>query len=149
MSAVSLRSYRAADLEPSLELWRRAWDIAMPEIDFGARLGWWRDRWTNELVPRNQVIVAETAGKEIGFVVINKTSGYLDQIVVDPMFWGSDTAKQLLDEAKRICPQGIVLDVNQNNPRALRFYEREGFNLSGEGTNALSGKPTYRCEWKP
>jgi putative acetyltransferase len=149
MSAVSLRAYRAADLEPSLELWRRAWDLAMPEIDFGARLSWWRERWTAELVPNNQVIVAETGGREIGFVVINKTSGYLDQIVVDPAFWGSDTARRLLDEAKRICPHGIALDVNQNNLRALRFYQREGFDISGTGTNPLSGKPVYRCEWKP
>jgi len=149
MSAVSLRAYRAADLEPSLELWRRAWDLAMPEIDFGARLSWWRERWSNELVPNNEIIVAEANGKEIGFVVISKMSGYLDQIVVDPAFWGSDTAKQLLDEAKRICPAGIALDVNQNNPRALRFYQREGFDISGEGINPRSGKPIYRCEWKP
>lgn len=149
MGAVSLRPYRAADLEPALELWRRAWDMAMPEIDFGARLGWWRDRWSNELVPNNQVIVAEQNDRQIGFVVINKASGYLDQIVVDPAFWGSETAKQLLDEAKRICPSGIVLDVNQNNARAIRFYEREGFNLAGEGTNPISGKPIYRHQWKP
>lgn len=149
MGEISLRPYRDADLEPALDLWRRAWDMAMPEIDFSARMDWWRDRWNRELVPNNQVIVAEESGKQIGFVVIDKRSGYLDQIVVDPAFWGSDTAKQLLEEAKQICPGGITLDVNQDNPRARRFYEREGFVWISDGKNPLSGKPTCRCTWKP
>ncbi len=149
MGEISLRPYRNSDLEPALDLWRRAWDMAMPGIDFGARLDWWRNRWASELVPNNQVIVAEAAGKQIGFVAIDKRTGYLDQIVVDPAFWGSETAKQLLHEAKRICPGGITLDVNQDNPRARRFYEREGFVGIGDGKNPISGKPTCRCEWKP
>jgi putative acetyltransferase len=149
VGAIVLRSYRADDLEPALDLWRRAWDMAMPDIEFSARMDWWRERWTNELVPNNEIVVAEAAGKQIGFVVIDRKSGYLDQIVVDPALWGSETAKELLGAAKRICPGGIMLDVNQSNERALRFYKREGFAWTGEGKNALSGKPTYRCEWKP
>jgi len=149
MGEISLRPYRDADLEPALDLWRRAWDMAMPEIDFSARMDWWRDRWNRELVPNNQVIVAETGGKQIGFVAIDKRSRYLDQIVVDPVFWGSEAATQLLNEAKRICPGGITLDVNQDNPRARRFYEREGFVWIRDGKNAISGKPTCHCAWTP
>ena len=149
MGEISLRPYRDADLESALDLWRRAWDMAMPEIDFSARLDWWGDRWNNELMPNNEVIVAEAAGKQVGFVVIDKRSGYLDQIVVDPVFWGSEAAKQLLNAAKRICPGGITLEVNQDNPRARRFYEREGFVWIGDGKNPISGKPTCRCAWKP
>jgi len=149
MGEISLRPYRDADLESALDLWRRAWDMAMPEIDFSARLDWWRDRWNNELMPNNEVIVAEAAGKQVGFVVIDKRSGYLDQIVVDPEYWGSKAAKMLLDEARRISPRGITLDVNQNNERAIKFYERENFMQIGEGENMISGKPTYRYAWKP
>jgi putative acetyltransferase len=149
MGDVTLRPYCDKDLEPSLDLWRRAWDMAMPEIDFSARLDWWRNRWLEELAPNNDIVVAEADGKEIGFVVIERKSGYLDQIVVDPEFWGSDAATRLLNEAKRICPAGIVLDVNQSNERAIRFYRREGFVWAGEGKIPLSGKPTVRCEWRP
>jgi putative acetyltransferase len=149
MGGISLRPYRAADLEPALGLWRRAWDAAMPEIDFSARMDWWRDRWTSELAPNNEVIVAEADGRQIGFVVIDKQSGYLDQIVVAPELWGSEAARILLDEAKRASPRGISLDVNQNNLRAIRFYEREGFKRTGEGKNPISDKPTFRYEWRP
>ena len=66
-----------------------------------------------------------------------------------PRAWGSAAASILLDEAKRISPQGIALDVNRSNARAVKFYEREGFVRTGEGKNEISGKPTFRYIWKP
>jgi putative acetyltransferase len=146
--SVVLRPYRKDDLEAALALWRRAWDAAMPEIDFGARLAGWRERWIGELVPGNSIVVAEIDGLA-GFVVIDPESGYLDQIVVRPEDWGGEVAKALLDEAKRLAAAGIALDVNQSNARAIRFYEREGFIRSGEGVNPLSGKATFRYAWRP
>jgi putative acetyltransferase len=149
MEEISLRPYRSSDLENSLSLWQSAWNQAMPEIDFSARMNWWRERWTSELVSNNKIVVADSNERQVGFVVIDKKSGYLDQIVVDPKLWGSNAAKMLLDKAKQISPNGISLDVNQNNPRAIRFYEREGFIRIGEGRNQISGKPTFRYAWKP
>jgi putative acetyltransferase len=146
--SVVLRPYRKDDLEAALALWRHAWDAAMPEIDFGARLAGWCERWVGELVPGNSIVVAEIDGLA-GFVVIDPESGYLDQIVVRPEDWGGGVAKVLLDEAKRLAAAGIALDVNQSNARAIRFYEREGFIRSGEGVNPLSGKPTFRYAWRP
>jgi putative acetyltransferase len=120
----------------------------MPEIDFGARSGWWRKRWVEELVPKNSIVVAEMNGEIAGFIVIDRQSGYLDQIAVRPESWGSDVAKALVGEAKRLA-MSVTLDVNQSNPRAIRFYEREGFVRTGEGVNPFSGLPTWRYAWKP
>jgi putative acetyltransferase len=148
VSSFVLRPYRKDDLEAALALWRRAWDVAMPEIDFRTRFDGWRERWVDELVPGNSIVVAEIDGFA-GFVVIDPESGYLDQIVVRPEDWGGGVAKALLDEAKRLAAAGIALDVNQSNARAIRFYERERFVRSGEGVNPLSGKPTFRYAWRP
>ena len=120
----------------------------MPEIDFSARKDWWLRRWRDELVPKNSVVVAETDGEIVGFIVINPSSGYLDQIAVRPESWGSNVAKTLMSEAKRLA-RSVTLDVNQANARAIRFYEREGFVRTGEGVNPLSGKPTFRYAWRP
>jgi putative acetyltransferase len=147
--SIVLRPYRDADLEIVINLWRRAWDAAMPEINFGDRLDWWRERWTGALLPQNIVTIAETDDRMIGFVVIDSNSGYLDQIVVDPSSWGSGVAKKLLAEARKISPNNVTLDVNQSNLRAISFYEREGFVRTGEGNNPISGKSTWRYEWKP
>ncbi len=144
-----LRPYTAADEEVVIELWRRSWQHAYPDIEFSARLSWWRERWRNELVPNATITVAERAGALVGFVTIEPKTGYLDQIVVAPEAWGGGIAEALLAEAKRICPQKIELQVNTDNARAIRFYEKHGFVVTGESRNPLSGRPVFAMRWGP
>src|SRR3954451_22934926 len=126
MGAYQLRSYRADDEDATIALWLATWKLAYPSIDFDARVAWWRERWRGELVPQTVIVVAEQAGALIGFVTIDR-SGYLDQLVVGPDHWGSDAGNTLMDEAKRLSPDGVTLKVNADNFRAIRFYERNGF----------------------
>ena len=147
--SVSLRPYRAADEEAAIELWRRAWQWHYPGIDFAARLSWWRARWRNELVPVATITVAERAGGLVGFVTVDRKTGYLDQIVVAPEAWGSDVADALIVEAKRLSPDGLDLAVNADNARAIRFYEKQGFAMTGEDVNPLSGAPVRKMSWRP
>jgi putative acetyltransferase len=142
-----LRPYRAEDEEALIALWQATWQHAYPAIDFVARVNWWRERWRRELVPKAAIIVAEQAGVPAGFVTID-ASGYLDQLVVAPDHWGSELATVLVDEAKRRSPDRITLLVNQDNARAIRFYERNGFTHAGEDVNPTSGRPVLRMEWK-
>jgi putative acetyltransferase len=144
----TLRPYRPEDEDAAIELWRLTWQQAYPAIDFTARVAWWRERWRGELVPNAQVIVAERAGILIGFVTID-VKGYLDQLVVSPDHWGSPLATSLVDEAKRLSPDGVTLLVNRDNARAIRFYERNGFTHAGEDVNPTSGRPVLRMSWRP
>lgn len=146
---LKLRPYTAADEGAAIELWRRTWQAAYPHIDFAARVNWWRERWRGELVPQAQIVVAEMDGVMEGFVTVNPKSGYLDQIVVAPEFWGSNVAVMLLDRAKRISPARLDLLVNKDNARAIAFYEKHGFALAGDDVNPVSGRPVYRMSWRP
>jgi putative acetyltransferase len=146
---VSLRRYAAADEEAAIELWRRTWQAAYPGIDFAARLEWWRARWRGEIVPSADIVLAVAGDELVGFVTVDARKGYLDQIVVPPERWGSGIAAMLLIEAKRISPAGLDLDVNTDNDRAIRFYNKQGFVVSGAGTNPISGKPVHRMSWRP
>jgi putative acetyltransferase len=148
-SDLKLRAYTAADEDAAIELWRRTWARAYPRIDFNARVAWWRERWRHELVPQASIMVAETAGVIEGFVTIDPRSGYLDQIVVAPEFWGSNVAALLLDEAKRLSPRLIELLVNKDNARAIAFYEKHGFVFAGDDVNPVSGRPVFRMRWRP
>jgi putative acetyltransferase len=145
--APHLRPYRAEDEDAAIALWQRTWQQAYPSIDFAARVTWWRERWRNELVPHAAIIVAEQAGTMIGFVTIDP-KGYLDQLVVAADHWGSGLGNTLVDEAKRLSPDGITLLVNTDNHRAIRFYERNGFVDAGGDVNPTSGKPVLRMTWK-
>ncbi|MBR0964850.1 GNAT family N-acetyltransferase [Bradyrhizobium diazoefficiens] len=147
MRTFHLRRYRAEDEAAAIELWHRTWQQAYPQIDFAARLAWWRERWRKDLVPKASVVVAEADGALTGFVTIDG-DGYLDQLVVDPDHWGSDTARLLVDEAKRLSPSGIMLLVNKDNSRAIRFYERNGFAPAGDDVNPTSGRPVLKMIWR-
>lgn len=154
----ALRDYAAsgdaagADEEQAIALWLRSWTAAYPSIDFAARLDWWRQRWIEELVAHAQIVVAEIGvgfqRMMVGFVTVDVNTGYLDQLVVAPEFWGSGVGTLLIDEAKRRSPRGLELDVNTDNIRAIRFYERKGFAITAEGTNPVSGRPVHRMSWR-
>jgi putative acetyltransferase len=145
---VALRPYVEADEAETIALWQRTWQLAYPQLDFAARVDWWRERWRNELVPAAQIMIAELNGALAGFVTVDE-AGYLDQIVVAPEAWGSDVAVALIDAAKRISPTRLDLLVNQDNARAIRFYEKHGFAVAGIDSNPRSGAPLYRMSWRP
>ena len=146
--ALHIRPYAPSDEAASIDVWHRTWQQAYPQIDFAARLDWWRERWRKELVPKAEIAVAELDGKLIGFVTIDG-EGYLDQLVVDPAHWGSDAARLLVDEAKRLSPSGVTLLVNKDNARAIRFYERNSFVHAGDDVNPTSGRPVLKMAWTP
>jgi putative acetyltransferase len=147
--AISLRRYEPRDEDATVALWLRAWQATFPHIDFAARVGWWRERWRNELLPSAEVTIAETADAIIGFVTVDPRTLYLDQIVVAPEHWAGGIGVALLDCAKRLSPAGLDLDVNTDNIRAIRFYEKHGFYVAGAGVNPVSGRPVHRMHWRP
>ena len=143
----TLRPYRVDDEDAAIALWLESWQKAYPSIDFAARVPWWRERWRSALVPNAAIIVAEEAGRLVGFVTVD-AKAYLDQLVVAPDRWGSRLAGVLVDEAKRLSPDSITLLVNEDNTRAIRFYERNGFVHAGPDVNPTSGRPVLKMEWK-
>jgi putative acetyltransferase len=147
VSDLALRPYVEADEPAALELWRRTWQAAYPAIDFSARLPWWRERWRSELVPAARIVIAETPTSLAGFVTIDRT-GYLDQIVVAPESWAGGVAAALLDEAKALSPRGIDLLVNADNARAIRFYQKHGFEITGADVNPRSGASLHKMSWR-
>jgi putative acetyltransferase len=146
---VTLRPYLPADENEAVELWRRTWAKHYPHIDFDARVPWWRERWRNELVPVADIILANTDSMLVGFVTVDRKTGYLDQIVVAPERWGGGIAAALINEAKRLSPGGLTLLVNKDNDRAIAFYRKHGFVDDGEDRNPVSGIPVNKMRWRP
>jgi putative acetyltransferase len=147
----TLRAYRSRDEDAAIALWHKTWQAAYPQFDFAARLSWWRARWTSEIMAAAKIVIAQTPNDAamIGFVTVDPVARYLDQLVVAPEFWRSGVGTALVAEAKRISPAGLALDVNTDNARAISFYERSGFDVTGSGVNAFSGRPVHRMSWRP
>lgn len=147
--------YAFADAAPERltamsDLWVASWAKAMPDIDFEARRPWLLEHLAALEAGGAAIRLALAAGDGIaGFVVIHPVTGYLDQLVVAPAFWGKGAAEALMGEARRLSPALVALDVNQDNPRAVRFYEKIGLKIVAEGANPMSGRLTFRMEWRP
>ncbi len=140
-----------SDAAPLLELWVQSWRQTYSEIDFDARREWFLTRLL-ELEADGAVTLClrQQASPDLaGFVVINPATGWLDQLCVHPSCFGGGEARALVDAARRVSPRVIRLDVNADNHRARRFYEREGFTLIGAGGVSQSGRATVILEWRP
>jgi putative acetyltransferase len=145
----TLRPYEPADETAAIDLWQRTWQQAYPVIDFAERREWWQQRWREEVVPVATILVAEADDAMVGFVTVIPGERYLDQIVVAPESWSTGLAETLLEEARRLSPDGLTLHVNKDNTRALRFYEKHGFVIQGGDVNPNSGRPVYKMSWRP
>jgi putative acetyltransferase len=148
-SPLTLRPYVPEDESAAIDLWHRTWQVAYPALDFSARIDWWRQRWRSDLVPHVAITVAEQCGQMVGFVTVDQRTGYLDQIVVAPEAWGSEVGALMIEQARRLSPQGLDLLVNQDNTRAVRFYEKHGFTITGKEVNPRSGAPVHKMSWRP
>jgi putative acetyltransferase len=145
--------YRLVDYTPEhlpemSDLWVASWARTMADIDFEARRSWFVDH-VAELRARGAAVVCAftvSDGRMAGFITLDN-SGLIDQLAVATVAWGRGAATVLLDDAKRRSTH-LHLEVNQENPRAVRFYEREGFRRAGEGVNAASGRATWRYAWE-
>ncbi len=143
-----IREWRAADQPALARLWCAAWQITLPAIDFAARLGWFTPHLAGLRAAGAVILCAVDADDQaIGFATIDLVTGEMDQLAVAPDAFGAGVAAALLAEVKCRAPGRVWLSVNSDNPRALRFYGREGFRAVGTGINPGSGLGILNMEW--
>lgn len=139
---------RGDDLRPLADLWIAAWQAVMPRIDFEGRRAWLMNCIRDIEAQGGQTACAYAANGEVaGFILLDLRRAYLEQIAIVPSLFGSGLARLLIGEAQRLCPDGLTLDVNADNLRALRFYEKAGFQRGEPGVNPASGLATWRMHW--
>jgi len=140
-----LRDWRAADHEGLLDIWQESWQFTMPDIDFAVRRPGFSDYLRGLIAGGAHCRVAEAEGLA-GFYTLDD-AGYLDQIAVARTHWGNGTGQLLIEDAKALSAGLIDLKVNQANHRAIRFYERLGFQRMGADVNPVSMLPLWRYRW--
>jgi putative acetyltransferase len=144
-----LRAITPDDLPGLLDMWVASWSEAMPQIDFEARRGSFTQILSDLSADGYHLLgTFNGIGAMVGFVALKPETGHLDQICVAADQKGSGHALVLLNAAKSLGPGVLTLTVNQANPRAIRFYERNGFVRTGEGVNPRSGLPVSHYRWQ-
>jgi ribosomal protein S18 acetylase RimI-like enzyme len=142
---VLVRPARREDAAAIADVHVRTWQAAYEHVFGAERLAGIGDRrraqweqWPPGSRPEWQVFVAEEAERIVGFASAGDSrdepgKGELSAIYVAPEAWGSGAGPALmtsaLEELRRY--PSATLWVLEDNPRARRFYEREGWILDG------------------
>lgn len=162
-----VRPARPEDAAAVAEVHVRTWQAAYGHV-FGAErlaavdIGERRARWEERLSapdPRWHLLVAEDdAGDVVGFATAGPSrdaegEGELYAIYVVREAWGGGAGPELIRTvAERLREDGLptaTLWVLEDNPRAQRFYEREGWRPDGvrreiEHLGVLTSEIRYR-----
>jgi GNAT superfamily N-acetyltransferase len=146
--AISIRSATAVDAPAITDLWLRSRAASVPAIPPAVHTDAEVQRWFSDVVlPTHEVWVAQVDdGSVIGLIVLDES--WVDQLYVDPPWFGRGVGSRLLTFAKRQRPKGLELWTFESNHSARRFYERHGFTVvdSTDGDNE-EAEPDLRYRW--
>jgi ribosomal protein S18 acetylase RimI-like enzyme len=152
---VLVRRARLEDAAAVAEVHVRTWQAAYEHVFGAERLAaidvGGRERLAKRFVEGEQfdIFVAEEESCIVGFVATgppdaeDETRRELYAIYVLPHMWGSAAASELMRAALQAArgrgEPSMVLWVLDDNPRARRFYEREGWIAEGPGETEYLG----------
>lgn len=140
-----IREFQDADLNAVAAIWL---ETNLKAHDF-IPAQYWQDNFApvKKLLPQAQIYVfEEEAAHQIqGFIGLQ--GGCIAGIFVSSQAQSRGIGKQLLDAAKRARPE-LSLKVYQKNARAVRFYQREGFQTAREGVDEDTKEKEYWMVWR-
>lgn len=147
-SDVTVAGFDPACLPAMADLWVATWAATYPTIDFTRRRDWFVDRIKAFVEAGVAVPLAFVDGDLAGLVTVDPAGGWIDQMLVGLAFQGSGVGPALMAEAQRLSPNGLSLDVNADNGRAIAFYRRQGFVRTGGRING-QGAAIDIMAWTP
>lgn len=128
----------AADLPDLLDVWEaavRATHDFLDEADIQALRVAIRDQYLSQVA---LTCARDEAGRVAGF--LGRDGRRVEMLFVDPARHGQGLGRRLLKQA--MDEHGVnELDVNEQNPQALGFYRRMGFEVVGRSPLDGEGRP--------
>lgn len=76
-------------------------------------------------------------GSPVGFIGLHKDM--IEMLFIDSHSRGNGYGSALIEFAKQ--KGAAKVDVNEQNPAALKFYEAKGFNITGRDATDAAGRP--------
>ena len=138
-----VRKLQKADIDRVADIWL---DTNLKAHDFISAQYWKRNfKLVKEMLLQAEVYVYESGQKIQGFIGLN--NDYIEGIFVSEEVWSQGIGKLLLNYSKDRKAK-LSLNVYQKNTRAIRFYEREGFDIKCEGLDEATGEKDYEMIWE-
>ena len=138
-----VRSFIQEDLEAVVELWRVSVAESHPFLSRQFL------RKTEKAMRERTLAEFETVVLDDGGIraYLSRVGTFVDALFVDPPFQGRGLGKHLLDHAKS---QTKLLELSAFalNPRAVTFYQREGFWATAVKTHRETGESIVMLRWE-
>lgn len=140
MHDVHIHTFLRPDHWDVADIWIASWDETMPRLNHVARHDWVFHQLESMHDSGAVTICAlnKRTGEIAGFATLDPARGKLLRIAVASTARGAGVANALLSRAKAMSPRGLSAEVPQDNPRARRFFTREGFAAGDTGLNKMS-----------
>ena len=135
---MTIREASPDDREVLLEIWLRsvrATHTFLTEDDIQSLLPMVRD---GALVGLELGVLCSDTGQPVGFMGLSGDK--VEALFLAPEHRRRGGGRMLLDHARRL-KGPLTVDVNEQNPEALRFYEACGFEVTGRSATDSDGSP--------
>lgn len=135
-----IRKYRAEDTDALIAIWDNAEALAHPFLSADVRDQVRKDMRSMYL-PNAETWVLEDDGAPVGFIaMIDREIGGL---FLDPSQQGKGMGRQMVDHVVSL-KGPLTVEVFKANKIGLPFYERYGFEVTGEGVFDVTGDETFK-----
>jgi putative acetyltransferase len=140
---IVIRDFRSSDMEDVIRIWL---DASVKAHDFIDPRYWQSQVGDMEgtYIPASETYVYEDEAGIKGFFSLHENT--LAAVFVSPEHQGEGIGRALITRAKQLRRE-LELHVYKKNPKAVRFYERSGFEAVSETVDEHTGQPelVMRC----
>lgn len=134
---ISIRRSRHDEGKKLIAIWRRSVDATHDFLskEYRAEL----EDLVSAFLPEAPLWVAVTEKDEpVAFMLL--TGEHMDALFVDPTVRGCGVGKLLIEHALTLAPK-LTTNVNEQNEKAVGFYKKMGFKVTGRSETDDLGKP--------
>src|SRR4051812_44842078 len=124
---ISIRTSTPEDSDRAIEIWRASVNAThdfLSEEDRAAI-----DLEVCDFLPQTELWLAvDESQRSLGFMILDAPK--VEGLFIDPAARGSGVGRALIAHASTFDPE-LTVDVNEQNPQAIGFYEHLGFIATG------------------
>ncbi len=134
---MKVEAAREPDFDALVELWERSVRATHDFLSEDDILALRRDVRALALPALELWVIRNEAGAPLGFMGLGGDT--VEALFIDPDHFGQGAGRRFLDHARRRLG-ALKVDVNEQNPKALAFYERYGFRRTGRSETDGEGR---------
>lgn len=144
-----LRESTAADIEQVFGVWQRSVAATHDFVsadDLAAIAALVRDQY----LPNASFTLAVDADDRV-LAFMGMSGNEIDSLFVDSSARGTGVGRVLIEHARELRPEGLTVEVNEQNRQAVGFYQRMDFEVTGRTPLDHQGRPypLLKMAWNP